>query len=104
MDSLLLVLPCICFFSFSPDFSSEISSQPFKTETYNFSIQVRNDRLYSGIENGTSPICSSLFLFPFFFFILICICLLFSVYASSTVILVVDFLAPVQSRRILFGI
>ena len=35
MGILLFVLPCICSFSFSPDFSSKISPQPFKLETSN---------------------------------------------------------------------
>ena len=36
MGFLLFVLPCICsFFSFSPDFLSKISPQPFKIETSN---------------------------------------------------------------------
>ena len=32
-----------------------------------FGIQVHNDKLYRGIENGPSPICSSLYLFLFSF-------------------------------------
>ena len=51
-------------FSFSSDFSSKISSQPFKKEASN-GIHVYNDRLYCGNENGPSPICSSLYLFFF---------------------------------------
>ena len=36
MGLLLFVIPCICFFfSFSQDFSSKISPQPFKIETSN---------------------------------------------------------------------
>ena len=65
MGFLLFVLPCICSFSFSPDFSSKISPQPFKIETSKFGIQVHNDKLYRGIENGPSPISSSLYLFFF---------------------------------------
>ena len=41
MGLLLFVLPCICFFSFSPDFLSKISPQLFKIE--NYSIQVHTD-------------------------------------------------------------
>ena len=116
MGLLLFVLPYVCFFSFSPDFSSKISPQPFKIETSNlvyrltmtncivelkmglllfvlpqiysffflsrffvkdisttvsdrnfkFGIQVHNDKLYQGIENGPSPICSSICLFFLF--------------------------------------
>ena len=57
----------LLFFSFSPDFSSKISLQPFKIETSNLVIQVHNDKLYRGIENGPFPICSSLYLFFFSF-------------------------------------
>ena len=32
---------------------------------FKFGIQVHNDKLYRGIENGLSPICSSLYLFFF---------------------------------------
>ena len=35
MGLLLFVLPYICSFFFSPDFSSKISLQPFKIETSN---------------------------------------------------------------------
>ena len=35
MGILLFVLPCICSFFLSPDFSSKISPQPFKIETSN---------------------------------------------------------------------
>ena len=35
MGLLLFVLPYICSFSFSPDFSLKISLQPFKIETSN---------------------------------------------------------------------
>ena len=51
-------------FSFSPDFSSEVSPQLFKIETSN-GMQVHNDKLYRRIENGPSPICFSLCLFFF---------------------------------------
>ena len=42
---LLFVLPYICSFSFSPDFSSKISLQPFKIETSNLVYRVHNDKL-----------------------------------------------------------
>ena len=35
MGILLFVLPCICSFSFSPDFLSKITPQPFKIKTSN---------------------------------------------------------------------
>ena len=31
---------------------------------FKFGVEVRNDKLYCGIANGHSPICSSLYLFP----------------------------------------
>ena len=53
-------------FSFSPDFSSKISLQSFKIQKFKFGIQVHNDKLFRGIENGPS-FCSSLYLFFFSF-------------------------------------
>ena len=110
-----LYIPIFVLFSFSPDFSSKISPQPFEIETSNlgyrftttscivglkmgllfilpyicsffflsrffvkdiattvwdrnfkFGIHVHNNKLYHWIENGPSPICSSLY---FFFFL-----------------------------------
>ena len=110
----LFVLPYVCFFSFSPDFSFKISPQLFKIKASNlvyrftttscivglkmglllfvfpfvcfifflsrffvkdisstvydknfkFGIQVHNDILYRGIENGPSP-----FVLPYVFFL-----------------------------------
>ena len=47
-----LFFPIFFLFSFSPDFII-------------FGIQVHNDKLYRGIENGFSPICSPLCFFSF---------------------------------------
>ena len=68
MGLLLFVLPYVFFFSFSPDFSSKISPQPFTDRNFKFGIQVHNDKLYRGIANGQSPICSSFCLFLFLSF------------------------------------
>ena len=62
MSLLLLVLPCICFFSVSPYFSSKISPQLYNTK-FIFCIQIDNEKLYRGIENQPTPVCSSLYMF-----------------------------------------
>ena len=58
MGCFLFVLLSICFFSFHI-----FSSDTFTTvqhRKFTFCIQVDNDTLYRGIENGPSPNCSSL--------------------------------------------
>ena len=55
-----LFFPVFIYFSFSLHFSSKISSQLYRIETSNLVV-----KLYRGIENGPSPICSSLILFFF---------------------------------------
>ena len=57
----------LSIFSFSLLFSSKISPQLYRVETSYFGIHVHDDKLYCGIENGPSPICSSLYLFFFSF-------------------------------------
>ena len=65
MGILLLVLPCVFLFSFFPDFFVKDISTTIKDSNFKFGIQVQKDMLYRGIENGPSPICSSLYLFHF---------------------------------------
>ena len=71
MDILLFVLPYICFFSFSPDFWSKISPQPFKIETsnlvYKFTMTSCIVELKMGLLLFVLPyICSFFFLSRFF--------------------------------------
>ena len=63
MGLLLFVLPYVCF-SFSPDFSSKISPQPFKIETSNFVYRFTTTSCIVGLKNGPS-IYSSLYFFLF---------------------------------------
>ena len=71
---LLFVLPCVCsFFFLSRCFVKDISTT-VKDRNFKFGIQVYNDMLYRGIENG--PAFFYLFLSVFVHF--------FSVYAPST--------------------
>ena len=56
----------LSFQIFIKDISTTAQNRNFK-----FSIQVNSDKLYRGIENGPSPICSSLYLF-FFLSLQIC--------------------------------
>ena len=65
MGILLFVLPCVCFFFFLSRFFVKDISTTIKVRNFKFGIQVHNDMLYLGIENGPSPICSSLYLFLF---------------------------------------
>ena len=68
MGLLLFVLPFVCsFFFLSKIFVKDISTI-VKDRNFIFSIQVHNDKLYHGIENGPSPICSSFYLFLFLSF------------------------------------
>ena len=65
MGVLLFVLPCVCFFFFLSRFFVIDISTTVKDRNFKFGIQVHNDMLYRGVENGRSPICSSLYLFYF---------------------------------------
>ena len=65
MDILLCVLPFVCSFFFLSKFFVKDISTTVKDGNFMFGIQVHNDKLYRGIENGPSPICSSLYLFFF---------------------------------------
>ena len=68
MGILLFVLPFVCsFFFFSKFFIKDISIT-VKDRNFIFGIQVHNHKLYRGIENGPSPICSSFYLFLFLSF------------------------------------
>ena len=62
----LFVLPCVCpFFFLSKCFVKDISTT-VKDRNFIFGLQVHNDKLYRGIENGPSHVCSSLcFFFSF---------------------------------------
>ena len=62
---LLLILPCIYLFFFLSTFFVKDISTTVQDRNFKFGIQVHNDKLYRGIENGPSPICSSLYLFFF---------------------------------------
>ena len=65
MGLLLFVLPYICSFFFLSRFLvKDIFTTVYDTN-FKFGIQVHNDKLYRGIENGPSPIISSLYLFFF---------------------------------------
>ena len=62
---LLFVLPCVHpFFFLSKFFVKDISTTVWD-RNFIFGIQVQNDKLYRGIANGHSPICSSFCLFLF---------------------------------------
>ena len=65
MGLLLFVLSCICSFFLLSIFFVKGISTTVKDRNIKFGIQVHNDKLYHGIENGRSPICSSLYLFFF---------------------------------------
>ena len=65
MGILLFVLPCVCSFFFLSRFFVKYISTTVKDRNFIFGIQVHNDMLYRGIDNGPSPICSSLNLFLF---------------------------------------
>ena len=62
MSILLFVFPCVCPFFFLSRFFVKDVSTTIKDSNFKFGIQVYNDILYRGIENGPSPICSSLYL------------------------------------------
>ena len=66
MGILLFVLPFVCSFFFLSKFFVKHISTTVKDRNFKFGILGHNDKLYCGIENGPSPICSSLYLFFFF--------------------------------------
>ena len=63
MGLLLFVLPCICSFFFLSRFFVKDIFTTVLDRNFKFGIQVHNDKLYGGIDNGHSPICSSLYFF-----------------------------------------
>ena len=65
MGLLLIVLPFVCSFFFLSKFFVKDISTTVKDRNFMFGIQVHNHKLYGGIENGPSPICSSFYLFRF---------------------------------------
>ena len=65
MDLLLFVLPCVCSFFFLSRFFVKDISTTVLDRNFKFGIQVYNVKLYRGIENGPSPICSPLYVFFF---------------------------------------
>ena len=65
MGLLLFVLPYICSFFFLSRFFVKGIFTTVSDRNFKFGIQVHNIKLYSGIENGPSPICSFLYLFCF---------------------------------------
>ena len=67
MSFLLFVLPYICSFFFLSRFFVKDIFTTVKVRTFKIGIQVHNDKLYCGIENRPSRICSSLYLFFFSF-------------------------------------
>ena len=68
MGILLFVLPFVCSFFFLSKFFIKDISTTVKDRNFIFGIQVHNLKLYRGIENGSSPICSSFYLFLFLSF------------------------------------
>ena len=68
MGILLFVLPCVCPFFFLSNFFVKDISTTVKDRNFIFGIQVHNDKLYRGIANGHSPVCSSFCLFLFLSF------------------------------------
>ena len=65
MGILLFVLLFVCSFFFLSKFFVKDISTTVKDRIFIFGIQVHNDKLYRGIENVPSPICSSLYSFFF---------------------------------------
>ena len=65
MGLLLFVLPFIYSFFFLSRFFVKDISTTVSDRNFKFGIEIRNNKLYCGIANGHSPICSSL---PFSFF------------------------------------
>ena len=62
MGILLFVLSFVCSFFFLSKFFVKDISTIIKDRNFIFGIQFHNNKLYRGIENGPSPICSSLYL------------------------------------------
>ena len=103
MEMLLFVLPCVCSFSFFSRFFIEDIVTTVLDRNFKFGIQVYNDKLYSGIENGSFTICSSLFFsFFFFFFCSYLYLLIFFLFRHPVLYFFCD--RPVQSRRLIFRI
>ena len=67
MGLLLFGLPYICSFFFLSRFFVKDISTTVLDRNFKFGIEVHNDKLYRGIENGPSPICSFLYLFFFLY-------------------------------------
>ena len=65
MGILLFVLPFVCSFFFLSKFFVKNISTTVKDRNFKFGTLGHNDKLYCGIENGPSPICSSLYFFYF---------------------------------------
>ena len=65
MGLLLFVLPFICSFFFLSRFVVKFNHTTIYYRNFKSGIQVHNDKLYHGIENMPSPICSSLCFFSF---------------------------------------
>ena len=65
MGILLFVLHCICSFFFLSRFFVKYIFTTVKGRNFKFGLQAHNDKLYRGIANGPSLICSSLYLFFF---------------------------------------
>ena len=65
MGILLFVLPCVCSFFFLSRFFIKDISTPVEDRNFKFGMQVHNDMLYHGVENGLSPICSCICSFFF---------------------------------------
>ena len=68
MGILLFVLPFVYSFFFLSKFFVKDISITVKDRNFIIGIQVHNDKLYRGIENGPAPICSSFYLFLFLSF------------------------------------
>ena len=68
MGILLFVFLCVCPFFFLSKFVVKDISTTVKDRNFIYGIQVHNDKLYRGIANGHSPICSSFCLFLFLSF------------------------------------
>ena len=71
MGFLLFVFPIFVLFSFSPDFSSKISPQPFKINTLNLVYMFRVTSCIVGLKTAFSYLFFPIFVllvFPFSFF------------------------------------
>ena len=88
MGILLFIRPCVCPFFFLSKFFVKDISTTVQDRYFIFGIQVHNDKLYRGIANGHSPICSSFCLFLFL----------------SFQIFVKDISTTIKDRNFIFGI